>query len=502
MRVGVLDLLATPARSWSEAAYHLVMTKQYASIMPQAVAVWCRQLGHETVYATYYGLGDPRARLPDDLDVVFIASYTQASALAYALAKLYRRAGTLTVLGGPHARAFPRDSLRFFDLVVGDCDRALVAAILGGAYDRRQFISAEQPLEDVPRVEERLPEIRASAFAFGRRPFVATTVPLLASTGCPYTCDFCTDWDRPYHQLPLDGLRADLAYLARRWPGIMVAFHDPNFAVKFDPVLDAIETVPPSRRSPYIMEASLAILRGDRAQRLGATRCASVAPGVESWTGYGPKSGAARTGGSQKVAHVVEQFRGLREHVPYLQANFMLGLDTDEGEEPVALTKDFMTRTPFVWPVVNIPHPFGGTPLHARYLREGRILRLPFSFYYSPYLVTTLRHYDPLTYYGFLIGLFAHFTSPAMLRARLATARTPLVRLVHRVRTWVKRERLAAFGRLLAALTEDLQLRAFHEGESRALPEFYHREYERMLGPYAELLSRAERMPELEPLSV
>jgi radical SAM superfamily enzyme YgiQ (UPF0313 family) len=500
MKVGVLDLLTTPACSWSEAAYHLLMTKQYASIMPQAVAVWCRELGHETVYASYYGLGDARARLPDDLDVVFIASYSQASALAYALAKLYRRQGTLTVLGGPHARAFPRDSLRFFDLVVGNCDRALVAEILAGAYDRGQYVSTERPLADVPRVEERLPEIRASAFAFGRRPFAATTVPLLASTGCPYTCDFCTDWDRPYRVLPLDGLRADLAFLAQRWPGIMVAFHDPNFAVKFDPVLEAIESVPPSRRSPYIMEISLAILRGDRAQRLGSSGCASVAPGVESWTDYASKSGAGRTAGSDKVAHVVEQVRDLHEHVPYLQANFMLGLDSDAGDEPVALTKDFMTRTPFVWPVVNIPHPFGGTPLYTRYLRERRILPVPFSFYYSPYLVTTLRHYDPLTYYRGLIELFAHFTSPAMLRRRLATARAPFIRVIHRVRTWVKRERLSAFRRLLAALGEDTQLRAFHEGEARALPEFYHREYERMLGPYAALLSRAERMPELEPL--
>jgi hypothetical protein len=281
----------------------------------------------------------------------------------------------------------------------------------------------------------------------------------------------------------------------------MVAFHDPNFAVKFDPVLDAIESVPPPRRSPYIMEISLAILRGDRAQRLGATRCASVAPGVESWTDYTPKSGVGRTAGSEKVARVIEQFRALQEHVPYLQANFMLGLDSDQGEEPVALTKEFMTRAPFVWPVVNIPHPFGGTPLQARYLHEGRILPIPFSFYYSPYLVTTLRHYDPLTYYRLLIDLFAHFTSPAMLRQRLATARTPFVRLVHRVRTYVKRERLGAFRRLLAALDEDAQLRAFHAGQSRALPEFYHREYERMLGPYATLLSRTERIPELEPLS-
>jgi len=39
------------------------------------------------------------------------------------------------VIGGPHARAFPQDYLRFFDLVVGDSDEALVGDILDGVDD-------------------------------------------------------------------------------------------------------------------------------------------------------------------------------------------------------------------------------------------------------------------------------------------------------------------------------------------------------------------------------
>ena len=30
------------------------------------------------------------------------------------------------------------------------------------------------------------------------------------------------------------------------------------------------------------------------------------------------------------------------------------------------------------------------------------------------------------------------------------------------------------------------------------LPDFYHQQYERMLGPYAGMLSRADRVPDLE----
>lgn len=76
-----------------------LLKKQYASIMPQAVAAWCRQLGHEVAYAAYYGQHDPKRLLPDDLHVVFLSSYTQSSAFAYALAKLYRQEGTRTVIG-------------------------------------------------------------------------------------------------------------------------------------------------------------------------------------------------------------------------------------------------------------------------------------------------------------------------------------------------------------------------------------------------------------------
>ncbi|MFN8643413.1 MAG: adenylate/guanylate cyclase domain-containing protein [Candidatus Binatia bacterium] len=50
-----------------------------------------RQLGHQTSYATYYGQADPASLLPADLDAVFISTYTSASPLAYALARLYRR---------------------------------------------------------------------------------------------------------------------------------------------------------------------------------------------------------------------------------------------------------------------------------------------------------------------------------------------------------------------------------------------------------------------------
>jgi len=505
MRVGILDILALPSRHPAETVHHLILTKQYASITPQAVSVWCRQLGHKTFYATYCGVGDPGRRLPPDLDVVFIACYTQASAMAYALAKIYRRTGTRTVIGGPHAKAFPADCLRFFDLVVTECDQSLIADILAGHYDPGSVIGSRTPFDDLPTVEERMPEIRASAFLGGKRRFFMTTIPLLASVGCPYKCDFCVDWKNPFRLLSLDRLAADLRYLAKNLPGVLVAFHDPNFAVKFEQVLEVLETVPPRSRLPYIMESSLSILRGARVKRLQQTNCIAVAPGIESWVDYSAKAGMGRKGGVEKVNQMVEHFQLLHENVPYLQANFIFGLDTDEGNDPIALTKEFMDRTPFVWPAINIPVPFGGTPLYDQHLTSGRIRRaMPFSFYYAPYLVTTLKNYPPVTYYEKLIELFSHATSRDMLRRRIKSTSSRRVKILHWARTAHVKADIRDHRRILAMLRSDPQFRAFHQGRSEVLPSFYHKEYERMLGPYAELLSWADRTPNLalpNPLS-
>src|SRR6185369_17963974 len=85
LRVVILDLLTKgPSNSlWSRA-----MQPNFASIMPQAIAVWCEQSGHEVTLVCYTGREDLTKDLPEDVDVLFIASYTQTALLAYALSNI------------------------------------------------------------------------------------------------------------------------------------------------------------------------------------------------------------------------------------------------------------------------------------------------------------------------------------------------------------------------------------------------------------------------------
>lgn len=501
MNVGVLELISfTVPPEWQAQRAESILRRHLYSIMPQVVSVWARRAGHRVHYATYHGQADPTTLLPNDLDIVFISASTQASALAYALAKIYRTAGTMTVLGGPHARCFPADAVRFFDIVVcGACDRRLIDDILGGHVGPGSVVTAQSRLTDFPSVEERMPEIAQATFRKGK-PRGVHSFALLGSVGCPYTCNFCTEWNSPYAPLPPERLTEDVRFIARRFPKAIIGYHDPNFAVRFDQTLDAIEAAgPPYPR--YVMNCSLSVLRDDRLARLKKTNCLFLAPGIESWYDYGNKALAAEKHGQAKLEHVVERLRQVRKFVPGMQANFLFGTDEDRGREPADLTIEFIRRLPFLWPNVNIPTPYGATPLFDRYLQEGRIvLGLPLAFYCAPYLATTLKNYEPLEYYDQLLRIMEVATSRRGTLRRVAARNPLLVRAAHLSQSLSYRTQVREMREIRELLRKDRGFRAFHENMGGQLPVFYRRRLEKRLGRFARLLNEGDQVPVLEPV--
>ena len=490
MKIGILDLQGYPARSAWDYLEGFWSNKQFINLTCQAVSVWCRRQGHEAHYACYYGWGDPYNCLPHDLDMVFISCHSYLSPLAYALSRRFRQQGVLTVLGGPHAKAYPQDSLRFFDLVVGDCDEALVAEILRGYYPPGTLVSSDCAYDDIPTIEERLPELHRSAF-LRSGPHPGSFIPMMASMGCPFNCNFCVDWDTPYRPLPLERLAADLRYASQRLPGVKLFFHDPNFGVRFDETMQIFESIPPGRRNQYGIECSLNSLRPERIARLRATNCEVILPSVESWSKeYAGKVGVRKLeGGPARVEGLAEAFNALTSTFIYVGTNFIFGLDSDQGDEPFELTKQFMRQAPLVWPILHIPMPYGGTPLQAGLREQGRILRrLPFMFYKVPYLAMLLKNYDPLEYYEKMTDLFAFSASAELFQTRMKGSRNPLVKGLHILRTGTARRRQRMFASILERLRSDAQFLAFQRGQPVDLPPYYAQIYRRVMGKYAELL--------------
>ena len=432
LRVGVVDLIGNrPAPG----LWNRLMKPNFASIMPQVIAVWCEQLGHDVSFLCHTGAEDLHRELPPDLDVLFIATFTNAGQRAAAISAQYRAAGTVTVIGGPHARCYPEDASRYFDYVLGFTDKALLDEVLRECAPHRPFgriLSAGKQPPQLPGVRERWKFI---APTIAKAPAVKI-VPMIGSLGCPYTCSFCIDSEVAYQPLERDQIQEDLRFLLRTVKRPQVGWHDPNFGIRFEDTMSAIEEVVPPGAIDFAAESSLSVLTEPHLQRLRKNGFKAILPGIESWYGMGGKSKTGSAVGRAKVEKVADHVNLVMRYIPYLQANFVLGLDSDEGEEPFELTKLFVDKAPGAFPAYSLFSAFGqAAPLNLVLQRDGRVLPFPFHFLDNNQAMNVRpKNYTWTSLYDRIVDLRRHSFSPRAVGRRFAANSGLLTRSLNLVR--------------------------------------------------------------------
>jgi hypothetical protein len=486
-RVGILDLVT---KSPKNSFYGRVMNANLASIMPQVLGVWCEQAGHDVSYVCFTGGDDLLAELPSDLDLLFIGAFTQAAQLAYALSNLYRGRGTITVLGGPHARCYPEDARQYFDYVLGFTDRGVVQEVLDECAphwpEGRLLASDRQPAE-LPTLRDRWKYVEA---ALTKSPAIKF-VPMIGSLGCPYTCSFCIDSTVEYQPLPFEQVSDDLAFLLTKMKRPIVGWHDPNFGVRFDDYMEAIEAAVPPGRMRHIAESSLSLLSEPHLKRLRQNGFQAILPGIESWYDLGNKSKTRRTG-MDKVEQVAEHVNLILRYIPYIQTNFVLGLDTDEGPEPFELTKRFLDLAPGAFPAFSLLSAFGrAAPLNLEYQRAGRVVPCPFAFLNNNHAMNVRpKHYTWPAFYDRLVDLTRYAFSWRAIGRRFGATDGAIPKGMNVMRAMSSEGwgRITYHTTIRRLLGEDSSVLGFMDGETDRLPTFYRERIARELGSLFEHL--------------
>lgn len=488
LKIAVIDLVSNIS---TQALYARVMFPNLNGIMPQVVADWCDVNGNEVTYICYTGFENLFKEISAECDVVIISAFTQSAQLGYALSNLFKSRGAITVLGGPHARCYPQDAVKYFDYVLGFTNKEIISRVLEERFPRKNdgiYLSAEKQIDELPGVQARWKYID---LALKKAPWIKI-VPMIGSLGCPYNCSFCIDSTIPYNQMDLDEIKDSLQFLLTKFKRPIVAWHDPNFGVQFDDFIGAIEECIPSNSIDFIAETSLSLLPEDRVKRLAKNGFKALLPGIESWYDLGNKSKSGKKIGIEKVEKASEQLNMIMKYIPYIQANFVLGLDSDSGDEPFELTKRFIDMTPGAFPGYSIMSAFGqAAPLNLELQKQGRVLGFPFHFLDNNSAVNvSLKNYSWIDFYDKVIDLTKYSVSMPAIRRRFLANKSSVPRWLNLIRA-ISTEgygRIKAFCKIRSMLATDIQFRNYFEQETNEIPDYFINIIRKSLGPFWEWL--------------
>ena len=473
LEIGIVDLVS---KKPNKKLFARIMNANFASIMPQVIGVWCEEEGHNVTYVCYTGSENLFNELPKNADLVFIGAFTEAAQTAYALSNLLRSRGAVTVLGGPHARCYPEDAINYFDYVVGFTDKNIIQEILYDCTPHRPegfYLTAENQPLIMPGVKERWKFIEPTL----KKAPLLKIVPMLGSLGCPYACSFCIDSTVAYQPLDFDIMKEDLKFLLTKFKRPVVGWHDPNFGVRFNDYMNAIEEAIPEDSIDFISESSLSVLTEPHIKRMKRNGFKVMLPGIESWFDLGNKSNTGRNTGTDKVKLVSEQINMILRYMPYVQTNFVLGLDCDEGEEPFELTKQFVDLTPGAFPGYSLLSAFGkAAPINLEYQESNRVIPFPFHFISNNHAMNVKPiNYSWTEFYSHIIDLGEHTFSWSAILKRLVATKAFIPRWMNVVRA-ISEEgfgRVAYNKKILKLLNTDNKFRDYFEQETTELPQFY-----------------------------
>jgi hypothetical protein len=486
MYIGIIDLVTNSAKAsfWGK-----MMHGNYAGVMPQAIAVWCEDQGHEVDYICYSCEKDLR-NCVKDFNLVFIGSFTQSAQLAYALSNLLRSRGTVTAMGGPHAHSYPEDAVKYFDYVLGLTNRNIILEILEDCSHHRPVgitISADKQPDSLPGVRQRWKYIQQAL----KKSIFIKVVPMLSSLGCPYSCQFCCDSQISFQPFKTDTIKEDLKFLLSKVEQPVVGWSDPNFGVQFNKIITAIEEVVPSDRIIFYAESSLSLLNEANVKRLKKNGFKALLPGIESWYQMGNKSKTGAKTGMEKVLQLSDQVNMILEHIPYMQINFIFPLDSDEGPEPFEFTKRFADLAPGAFPHYSLLTAYGrSAPYNSQYQKENRIIPVPFHVLDAQMGMNVKpKNYSWPEFINYLTDLAEHTFSKRAISNRFKANKASWRWLnVIRGVTTQGIGRTKRLQRFLNLYNTNPQFRAFQDAETTEVPQYYKDWIHRDLGVLSDWL--------------
>jgi radical SAM superfamily enzyme YgiQ (UPF0313 family) len=316
--------------------------------------------------------------LDDEPDLVVIQVYITNAYRAYKIADHYRSNGAFVCLGGLHVTSLPEEAAPHAD-----------ALFLGpGEQTFPQFLEdfrAGKPegvyISTGGRTLERVPPIRRDLI---KRSYYLVPNSIVVTRGCPQHCDFCYkdaffQGGRGFYTQRVDDALAEI----NRLPGRHLYFLDDHLLGDRAFAEALFEGMKGMKRLFQGAATVDSILRGDLIERAAEAGMRSIFVGFETLTPENLKRSNKRQNLGRSYKAVAQRLHSLGIMI---NGSFVFGMD-DDREDVFQRTVDWAIEHGITRATFHIQTPYPGTQLHARMVREGRMLTRDWNLYDTRHVV-------------------------------------------------------------------------------------------------------------------
>ncbi len=305
-----------------------------------------------------------------DGDLVGITAMTATAGRAYEIADEFRRRGRRVVLGGIHPTIRAAEAAEHADaVVVGEAEpvwQQVLDDAAAGSLKPTYVSSPDWDLDQHPLPRRELRKTRS----------VLGIEPVVASRGCPYSCEFCcvhSIFGRRIRHVAVERVIEDI----RRSGSHHVMFLDDNIVGDQHYATELFKALQPLGIK-WVGQASISFVKNrellDLAVRSG---CAGLFVGLETVSEETMARHRKTMGDQSSTMDAIHQ---VMDHGIYLHASMVFGFDED-GPEVFDETLEFLARSRIPSVTFNVITPYPGTALYDRLHSAGRIITEDWRYY-------------------------------------------------------------------------------------------------------------------------
>jgi len=316
--------------------------------------------------------------LDDAPDLVVIQVYITNAYRAYRIADHYRSKGAFVCLGGLHVTSLPEEAAAHADAIfLGPGEQTFpqfLKDFRAGKVERVYGSTAGRTLERVPPIRRDLI----------RRNYYLVPNSIVVTRGCPQHCDFCYkdaffQGGRGFYTQRVDDALKEI----ERLPGRHLYFLDDHLLGDRRFAEELFEGMKGMRRVFQGAATVDSILRGNLIERAAEAGLRSIFVGFETLTPGNLKRSNKRQNLGRDYKAVADRLHSLGIMV---NGSFVFGMD-DDGDDVFRRTVDWAIDHGITTATFHIMTPYPGTQLHARMVREGRMLTRDWNLYDTRHVV-------------------------------------------------------------------------------------------------------------------